>query len=91
MNATRSDPRTCECQGKPYREGMLLHSCKVCSSQALDYFRKVVDIPSGIWYNGFVDQVTGRVVVETQKDWTLEVPDGLRPYMPLPGSGEPVR
>ncbi len=79
MNATTGDPRTCGCEKAPYREGMLLHSCKICTPLALDYFRKVVDIPSGVCYNGYVDQVTGRVVVETQKDWILEVPDGLRP------------
>ncbi len=65
------DPRTCGCEEKPYREGMLLHSCKLCSSQALDYFKRTVDIPEGVWYNGIVDQVTGEVVISVQRDWLL--------------------
>ncbi len=90
MNATSGDPRTCGCRKHAYVEGRLFHSCTVCTTRALDYFRKVVDIPEGIWYNGYVDQVTGRVIVETQKDWILESPDGLRPYMPSHGSRDPV-
>jgi len=64
-----SDPRTCGCELKPAVDGRLFHSCKLCASQALDFHKRKLALPNGLCYNGYVDQVTGEVVIDIQHDW----------------------
>jgi len=63
------DSRTCGCERKHNVYGELLHTCTVCMTQAWDYLKIVNDIPDGVWYNGYVDRVTGEVVVDVQKEF----------------------
>ena len=63
------DQRTCGCERLNNVYGQVLYTCPVCMKQASDYLKIVADLPDGVWYNGYVDRVTGQVVVEHQKEF----------------------
>jgi len=79
------DPRTCGCEEKP-STSVLLHACPVCTKQALDFMRIVNDIPDGLRYNGYVDNMSGKVKCDIQSDWLRETSAVRSPLRALQGS-----